>query len=203
MIALTFPLVPNMQAEQLWSIGIRLPGTLTLVAALWGTLLGIHALVPRQGYTGEQARILKLIGISLAEPALNIVLIPQLLLRLTGLWPMPWFYALAVTLPMSLLVVPAMYASFRDPLYRKYQRVLLGLGAARWAVGWGIFTAFLSTKEFRPVPLLALALLTLLALLLIGGVAWGHAVLVGPLRYPRNPSAELERRPRDERWRDL
>lgn len=193
----TFLLLQAVPVGQLSGIGIMLLGTLTFVAGLWGILLGIHALVPREGYSGEQAHILKLIGINLAEPALGIVLIPQLLFRLTGLWQMPWFYALAVTLPMSLLVVPAMFASFRDPLYGRYQRVLLGLGAARWTLGWAILATFLSSEALHPT------LLVLNALLLIGCVAWGHALLVGPLRYPRDPSVELERRPRNERWRDL
>lgn len=197
MTLLTFLLVADMLVDDLWPIGIRLLGTLTLIAGLWSTLLGIHALVPRQSYTGQQARILKLFGVMLAEPALSLLLIPQLLFGLNGLWRMPWFYALAVTLPMSLLVIPAMYASFRDPLYRSYQRTLLLLGAARWTVRWSAIALLLATERLQP------ALLAVDALLLIGGVAWGHAVLAGSLRYPRDSAVEIEQRPRNERWRDL
>ncbi len=91
--------------------------------------------------TGPRRTTLRLLAFNLIEPAVNTALISLLLfvvLRtfLTG-GLIEWIgvpFAIAVTLPVGLLLLPFAWATSPDPLARSVNLKLGVLGLARWAV---------------------------------------------------------------------
>lgn len=153
---------------------------LTLPTSLLAALaVGCRAAAIARRCADEPAWALWLIALNLLEPPLNTLLIPLLSSagRAPGAPAQLW-----TTLPMAVLLAPALGLRFRDAACRQVAWALLGLGGLRWLITLAIYQTAGD-----------LALIGLGMFALWGSVIWGGAVL-GRLGGRRLPHAQASRR---------
>ena len=130
-----------------------------LLAAL---VVGALALRRARGASGEPKQTLWLIALHLLEAPANALIIGSVM------YSRHPPYDLAITLPMAVLLLPALGLLFRDRDCRRVAGTLLGLGLLRWLVTAGIYASFDSpASEVAAVLLLGAG-----TLLLFGCVGW-------------------------------
>ena len=117
-------------------LGLSLVVTAVVVAAVVGSLALYHA----KACSGEPKKILWMLALHLLEAPVNVVVISGLFLVSSVVTPHPPI--LLITLPMVVLLVPALGVDFLEPAHRRIAWELLGLGAIRWSVTAATFTSF-------------------------------------------------------------
>jgi hypothetical protein len=120
---------------------IGIPVILAVVQMGLALVAGIKIWRSAQHQIGPRRTTLRLLGFNLIEPTSSAVLIVLLLYVSAGrYWDyglMEWGgipYAVAITLPVSLLLLPFAWAASSDPIARAVNIKLGILGIVRWAV---------------------------------------------------------------------
>lgn len=155
---------------------------LTLPTSLLAALaVGCRAVAVARCCSDEPAQALWLIALNLLEPPLNTLVIPLLcgVGRGSGALVPLWS-----TLPMAVLLIPALGLRFRDTACRQVAWALLGLGGLRWLITLAIY-------QTAGDP----ALIGLGMFALWGSVIWGGAILgrLGGHRVPVRQAAHPAR----------
>jgi len=130
-----------------------------LLAAL---VVGVLALRRARSSSGEPEQTLHLIALHLLEAPVNALIIG--LMAHSQEPP----YNLAITLPMAVLLIPALGLRFRDRDCRRVAETLLALGVLRWLITAGIYAGF----DPGASGLAAILLLGAGTMLLFGCVGW-------------------------------
>ena len=127
-------------AEMFPWIAFWLGFSLVVTAVVVAGAIGFLALHRARASSGEPKKLLWMVALHLLEAPVNVVVISGLFLVSSLMYPHP--FILLITLPMAVLLVPALGIDFLEPAHRRIAWELLGLGALRWSVIAATFTSF-------------------------------------------------------------
>lgn len=135
-----------------------------LVAVGYALAIGVRALRRADEAAGERRTALNLIGLNLCEPAVNSLVIGLLATTRGASVPRA---ALAVTLAMAVLLLPARLMRSPDELVARTADQLVAIGLGRWL--WALLTVVFGLM----VPFALPALVIPGSLILAMGARWG------------------------------